>query len=148
MESLRVPQSYAGASPWGLASPLPATFQLSPGKENYYLGPEKKVCLSRCQEENQKGTFTLRAASVAETALWGERAQPGAAPRCAAPPMVKPAQGPLPYLPAAFVGYPLPLAVLVAEGCSLHAQPRLQRPRGVVNAAVNHAAVVSTLVMS
>lgn len=61
---------------------------------------------------------------------------------------VKSAQGPLPYLPAAFVGYSLPLAVLVAEGRSLHAQLRLQRPWGVVNATVNHAAVVSTLVMS
>jgi hypothetical protein len=49
-------------------------------------------------------------------------------------------------LPAALHGDPALRAVRVERGGALHAQPRLQRPGRVVEAGVDHAAVVAGLV--
>ena len=50
------------------------------------------------------------------------------------------------HLAAALVLDAVALAVLVQEPRALHAQPRLQRPGGVVDAGVHHAAVAAGLV--
>ena len=49
-------------------------------------------------------------------------------------------------LSTSLIGQALPVAVVVGQRCASHAETGLQRPRRVVDPAVDHAAVVAALV--